>query len=164
RVALTPAKLGQLEFPAELKLTMQWPQRGRQRRSPFDVFGMDDSFGSFFPDPFANYTDPTDVTIRSNTVALDVKPLPPNAPPVFSCFDPAKNKYVTVRSDPIAINVTGNAVAAAAPIQPGPASPTTAAAAAARATPKPRDILYQMTERGRAATFAPLFARPTVWT
>jgi len=255
RVALTPAKLGQLEFPAELKLTMQWPQRGRQRRSPFDVFGMDDSFGSFFPDPFANYTDPTDVTIRSNTVALEVKPLPPNAPPgfsgavgnftmsieakptsvqtgdpitvtstisgrgnfdrasapaledergwhkyppsskfkrdddvgisgaktfetvispnekkpaippfVFSFFDPAKNKYVTVRSDPIAINVTGNAVAAAAPIQPGPASPTTAAAAAARATPKPRDILYQMTERGRAATFAPLFARPTVWT
>src|SRR5437870_9319411 len=81
---LTPAKLGQLEFPAELKLTMQWPQRGRQRRSPFDVFGMDDSFGSFFPDPFANYTDPTDVTIRSNTVALEVKPLPPNAPPGFS--------------------------------------------------------------------------------
>src|ERR1051325_2519236 len=31
RVALTPEKLGQLEFPAELKLTMQWPERGRQR-------------------------------------------------------------------------------------------------------------------------------------
>ena len=255
KVALTAAKIGRLEFPAELTMTMQWPQRGRQRHSPFDVFGMDDSFGSFFPDPFANYTEPTDVTIRSNPVALEVKPLPPNAPPgfsgaignftlateakptsvqtgdpititstisgrgnfdrvsapaledergwhkyppsskfkkdddvgisgaktfetvispnekkpavppfVFSFFDPAKDKHVTLRSDPIAINVTGSAVAAAAPpsVQPGSATPATAAAA--RATPKPRDILYQMTERGRAATCTPLFMRPAFWT
>src|ERR1041385_4170362 len=254
RVALTPAKLGQLQFPAELKLTMRWPERGRQRGSPFDVFGMDDSFGSFFPDPFANYTDPTDVTIRSNTVAVDIVKLPPNAPPgfsgavgnftmsteakptsvqtgdpitvtstisgrgnfdrvsaptledergwhkyppsskfkqdddvgisgaktfemvispnekkpaispfVFSFFDPAKDKYVTLRSDPIAINVTGGAVAATPSSQPASSAQATGPAAT-RATPKPRDILYQMTERGRAATFAPLFMRPAFWT
>jgi hypothetical protein len=252
KVALTAAKLGRLDFPAELTMTMQWPQRRAQRHSPSDIFGMDDGFESFFLGQF-NYTDPTEVTIRSDPVGLEVKALPPNAPPgfsgavgnftmateakptsvqtgdpitvtstisgrgnfdrmnapaledergwhtyppsskfkqdddvgisgaktfetvispnekkptvpplLFSFFDPAKNKYVTLRSDPIAINVTGNAVAAqTTAVQPGSTTPATAAA---RATPKPRDILYQMTERGRAATFTPLVARPTFWT
>ena len=257
KVALTPAKLGRLEFPAELKVKMQWPQRARQRRSPFDAFGMDDPFGSFFPDPFTSYTNPTDVTIRSDPVVLEVKPLPPNAPPgfsgavgnftmsseakptsvqtgdpitvtstisgrgnfdrvnapvledergwhkyppsskfkqdddvgisggktfetvispnekkpavppfVFSFFDPAKEKYVTLRSDPVPIQVQGaSAVAQASPAQPAPAPPgsPTPAIGGAKATPKPRDILYQLTERGRAASFTPVFARPAFW-
>jgi len=252
KVALTPAKLGRLEFPAELKIKMQWPQANRQRRSPFDVFGMDDPFDSFFTNPF-NYTEPKEVTVRSEPVVLEVKALPPNAPPgfsgavgnftmqteakptqlqtgdpitvtstisgrgnfdrinaptledergwhkyppsaqfkrddevgisgaktfetvispnenkssipplVFSFFDPAKQKYATLRSDPIAISVSGGAAVAAqpSPVQPGSPTPATAAT---KATPKPRDILYQLTERGRVSSFTPLFARPTFW-
>ncbi|MFN2542131.1 MAG: BatD family protein [Chthoniobacterales bacterium] len=252
KVALTPAKIGRLEFPAELKMTMQWPQRRPQRRSPLDVFGMDDAFQGFFANPF-NYTEPTEVTLRSDPVALEVKPLPPNAPPgfsgavgnftmsteakptsvqtgdpitvtstisgrgnfgrvsapvledergwhkyppsskfkqdddvgisgaktfetvispnekkpavppfVFSFFDPAKEKYVTLRGDLIAINVTGNATAAAPapPALPGSSTPATAMGQTA---PKPRDILYQLTDRGRAASFTPIFARPPFW-
>jgi oxygen tolerance protein BatD len=80
----------------------------------------------------------------------------------FSYFDPAKEQYVTLRSDPIAIDVQGGAVAApaAAASQPAPSTmPAAAAAAAAK-----QDILYQLNERGRMQSFTPLYARPIFWT
>jgi len=79
----------------------------------------------------------------------------------FSYFDPVKERYVTLHSDPIAITVQGGAA-------PGPsiaAQPSSPAPAATTAVPaKPQDILYQLTERGRAQSFTPLYARPTFWT
>jgi len=78
----------------------------------------------------------------------------------FSYFDPAKEQYVTLRSDPIAIDVQGGAVAApaAAASQPAPSTMPAAAAAAKQ------DILYQLNERGRMQSFTPLYARPIFWT
>jgi hypothetical protein len=82
----------------------------------------------------------------------------------FSYFDPIKEQYVTLRSDPIAVQVEGNALpsaaVAAASAQPGPAVP----GPATPATTKPQDILYQLTDFGRALTFTPLYARPVFWT
>ena len=79
----------------------------------------------------------------------------------FSYFDPVKERYVTLHSDPIAITVQGGSA-------PGPsiaAQPSSPAPAATTAVPaKPQDILYQLTERGRAQSFTPLYARPTFWT
>ena len=79
----------------------------------------------------------------------------------FSYFDPVKERYMTLHSDPIAITVQGGAA-------PGPsiaAQPSSPAPAATTAVPaKPQDILYQLTERGRAQSFTPLYARPTFWT
>ena len=80
----------------------------------------------------------------------------------FSYFDPAKEQYVTLRSDPIAIDVQGGAVPApaAAASQPAPSTmPAAAGAAAAK-----QDILYQLNERGRMQSFTPLYARPIFWT
>ncbi len=78
----------------------------------------------------------------------------------FAYFDPVKEQYVTVRSDPIAITVQGGAVAAASPVAVPPASSRTSGTAAA----KPHDILYQLTERPKVAqSFTPLYARPTFW-
>jgi hypothetical protein len=85
----------------------------------------------------------------------------------FSYFDPVKEQYVTVRSEPIAISVQGGAVAAnVAPTQPGSSPPATATrpVPATQSTAKPQDILYQLTERPRAAeSFAPFYTRRGFW-
>jgi hypothetical protein len=87
-------------------------------------------------------------------------------PLVFSYFDPVKEKYVTLRSDATPISVEGGAAPAPAVVasQPGAATLATAAASA-KPSPKPQDILYQLTERPKAAqSFTPLYAQPLFWT
>src|SRR5213083_780957 len=85
----------------------------------------------------------------------------------FSYFDPVKEQYVTVRSEPIAISVQGGAVAAnVAATQPGSSPPTTAThpVPAIQSTAKPQDILYQLTERPRfTESFAPIYTRRFFW-
>ena len=79
----------------------------------------------------------------------------------FSYFDPVKERYMTLRSDPIAITVQGGAAPGpyiAAP--PPPPAPATTSAVPA----KPQDILYQLTERGWVQSFTPLYVRPIFWT
>jgi len=85
-------------------------------------------------------------------------------PLVFSYFDPVKENYVTLRSDAMPITVEGGAAPAPAVVasQPGPAATV---AASAKPSPKPQDILYQLTERPKVAqSFTPLYARPLFWT
>src|SRR6266478_391557 len=85
----------------------------------------------------------------------------------FSYFDPVKEQYVTVRSEPIAISVQGGAAAPQNTPATQPGSPTPATAAvrpAAPVTTKPQDILYQLTDRGRAMeSFAPIYTRRFFW-
>jgi len=83
----------------------------------------------------------------------------------FSYFDPVKEQYVTLHSDPIPINVEGGAAVAS-----GAGASTTPATAAARAASpvpnanKPQDILYQLTERPQTAeSFAPIYTRNVFW-
>jgi oxygen tolerance protein BatD len=83
----------------------------------------------------------------------------------FSYFDPVKEQYVTLHSDPIPINVEGGAAVAS-----GAGASTTSATAAARAASpvpnanKPQDILYQLTERSQTAeSFVPLYTRNVFW-
>ena len=85
-------------------------------------------------------------------------------PLVFSYFDPIKEDYVTLRSDAMPITVEGGAAPAPAVIasQPGLAATV---ATSAKPSPKPQDILYQLTERPKVAqSFTPLYARPLFWT
>lgn len=86
----------------------------------------------------------------------------------FSYFDPVKEQYVTLHSDPIPINVEGGAAVAsgAGGAPPGSATPATAARAASPVpnANKPQDILYQLTERSQtAASFAPIYTRNVFW-
>jgi hypothetical protein len=80
----------------------------------------------------------------------------------FSYFDPVKEQYVTLHSDPIPINVEGGAAGAGAST-----TPATAAARAASPVPnanKPQDILYQLTDRPQTTeSFAPLYTRNVFW-
>lgn len=81
----------------------------------------------------------------------------------FPYFDPVKEQYVTLRSDPIAISVQGGAVTAASPAVP-PGSTRPATATKPDIATKPQDILYQLTERPKVAqSFAPLYGRKIFW-
>jgi hypothetical protein len=126
-------------------------ERGWHKYPPSSKFKQDDDVGISGAKTFETVISPN-----------EKKPAVP--PFVFSFFDPAKEKYVTLRSDPIAINVQGAATAASASPPPAqaPGSPTPATAAS-KAASTPRDILYQLTDRGRASSFTPIFARPPFW-
>src|SRR5215831_9147714 len=84
----------------------------------------------------------------------------------FSYFDPAKQRYVTLHSEPMAITVQGGAAAPAVAAQP-PVSPPGAAGRGRAPVPnstKPQDILYQLTEPSRTvASFEPVYTRRGFW-
>lgn len=256
KTAIAAARAGKFEIgPVKAKAQVVVPRRRNapRSRSPFDLFDLDDPFSDpFFSNPFSQFGERRDIQISSDPVALEVKPLPPNAPPsfsgaigsftmatdakpksvqvgdpitvtstisgrgnfdrvnaplleddrgwhkyppsskfkqddevgisgtktfemvvspnenkqnlpvlAFSYFDPAKEQYVTLHSEPTAIAVQGGANPPAAAAQQPASSP--AAAARGRATvqnsTKPQDILYQLTEPSRTASFEPLYAR-----
>src|SRR5205814_3518674 len=90
KTAITAARAGKFELgPVKAKAQVLVPRaRSAPRtrsRSPFDLFDLDDPFSDpFFSNPFAQMGERRDVDINSQPVALEVKPLPPNAPPSFS--------------------------------------------------------------------------------
>src|SRR5436190_1241001 len=169
KTAIAAARAGKFEIgPIKAKaqvLTARRPNTPRSR-SPFDLFNLDDPFSDpFFSDPFSQFGERREVEI-SGTKTFEMV-LSPNEKKetipllAFSYFDPAKEQYVTLRSDPIAINVQGGAVPAPAPVASQSAASTMPAAAAAAAAKQ--DILYQLNERGRMQSFTPLYARPIFW-
>jgi len=261
KTAIAAARAGKFEIgPVKAKAQVVVPRRRNapRSRSPFDLFDLDDPFSDpFFSNPFAQFGERRDIQISSDPVALEVKPLPPNAPPSFSgaigsftmatdanpksvqvgdpitvtttisgrgnfdrvsaplleddrgwhkyppsskfkqddevgisgtksfemvispnenkqslpvlafaYFDPAKEQYVTLHSEPMAITVQGGVAASAVAAQPSSSSPPTAAQArplVANST-KPQDILYQLTEPSRTvASFGPLYTRRGFW-
>ena len=91
KTAISPARAGKFEIgPVQAKAVVVLPRRPsaprtNRPRSPFDLFNLDDPFSDpFFADPFGSMGERTELTVRSESVTLDVKPLPPNAPPGFS--------------------------------------------------------------------------------
>ena len=260
KTAITAARAGKFEIgPVKAKAQVVVPRRrsAPRSRSPFDLFDEDDPFSDpFFSNPFAQFGERRDISISSDPVALEVKPLPPNAPPsfsgaigsftmatdanpksvqvgdpitvtttisgrgnfdrvnaplledeqgwhkyppsskfkqddevgisgtktfemvlspnekkqslpllAFSYFDPGKEQYVTLHSESTPITVQGNAVAPNLAAQPPFSAPVTAARgrpSVPNAT-KPQDILYQLTEPSRTASFEPLYMRRGFW-
>ena len=125
-------------------------EQGWHKYPPSSKFKQDDDVGISGAKTFETVISPNEKK----------QALPPLA---FSYFDPLKEKYLTLRSDAIPISVQGgaptppNAVASQLAARPS-------AAVAAKPSPKPQDILYQLTERpARVQLFTPLFARPIFW-
>src|SRR6266403_1040050 len=91
KTAIAAARPGKFEIgPVTAKAVVVLPRRPstspRTRpRSPFDLFNLDDPFSDpFFSDPFGSMGERTELPIQSEPATLNVKPLPPNAPPNFS--------------------------------------------------------------------------------
>ncbi len=116
KTAIAAARAGKFELgPVTAKAQVVVPRRRNapRSRSPFDLFDLDDPFSDpFFSNPFGQFGERRDVQITSDPVALEVKPLPPNAPPSFSgaignftMATDAKPKNVQV-GDPIAVTTT----------------------------------------------------------
>ena len=118
KTAIAAARAGKFEIgPVKAKAQVVIPRRQsapRSRgRSPFDLFDQDDPFSDpFFSNPFSQFGERREVEIKSEPVALEVKPLPPNAPPSFSgaignftMTTEAKPKTVQV-GDPITVTNT----------------------------------------------------------
>src|ERR1700719_3270830 len=91
KTAISPARAGRFEIgPVQAKAIVLLPRRPsaprtNRPRSPLDLFNLDDPFSDpFFSDPFGSMGERTELPIQSETATLNVKPLPPNAPPNFS--------------------------------------------------------------------------------
>ena len=116
KTAIAAARAGKFEIgPVKAKAQVVVPRRRNapRSRSPFDLFDLDDPFSDpFFSNPFAQFGERRDIQISSDPVALEVKPLPPNAPPSFSgaigsftMATDAKPKSVQL-GDPITVTTT----------------------------------------------------------
>jgi BatD DUF11 like domain len=116
KTAIAAARAGKFEIgPVKAKAQVVVPRRrsAPRSRSPFDLFDLDDPFSDpFFSNPFAGFGERRDIDITSDPVSLEVKSLPPNAPPSFSgaigtftMATDAKPKSVQV-GDPITVTTT----------------------------------------------------------
>jgi hypothetical protein len=118
KTAIAAARTGRFEIgPVKATATVLVPRQVNPGgRSPFDIFNMDDPFSDpFFADPFGHSLERQEIDVESKPVTLEVKPLPPNAPPEFSgaigmftMQAEAKPKSVQV-GDPITVtaNISG---------------------------------------------------------
>jgi hypothetical protein len=126
-------------------------ERGWHKYPPSSKFKQDDDVGISGEKTF-------EMVVAPNEKKPSVPPL------IFAYFDPAKENYVTLRSDAVPIQVEGGAapapsVAAAPAVS---ASPPTAAVSPVP-TQKPQDILYQLSDLGRVQSFASIYERPAFW-
>jgi hypothetical protein len=128
-------------------------ERGWHKYPPSSKFKQDDEVGISGTKTFETVLSPNE-----NKQTLPVL--------AFSYFDPAKEQYVTLRSEPVAITVQGGAAGAnVATTNAGSSPPATAQRPPpTQSTAKPQDILYQLTERPRATeSFEPLYTSRMFW-
>ncbi len=128
-------------------------ERGWHQYPPSDKFKQDDDVGISGAKTFE-----TVVSAKERKDKL--------SPLVFSFFDPIKEAYVTLKSEEIALQITGGAAPTPTPAVAVTAPPPAAPATSTTAAPKQeQDILYQLNERPAAVqSFTPFYARPSFWT
>jgi hypothetical protein len=86
KTALSPARSGKIEIgPVQANPVVRIPRTANRNPSnPRDPFDMNDPFmDNFFRDPLFAPSTPQEIKLKSEAATLDVKPLPPGAPPDF---------------------------------------------------------------------------------
>jgi hypothetical protein len=123
-------------------------ERGWHKYPPSADFKQDDEVGISGTKTFETVLSPNE---RKDKIPAQL----------FAYFDSVKEQYVTLRTDPIAVQVEGGVAPAATP---APASSASALAASPAPGPKQQDILYQLTDLPTTPqSFRPLFARQSFW-
>jgi hypothetical protein len=85
KTALSPARSGKIEVgPVQVNPVVRIPRQTRNPVIPRDLFDSNDPFmDNFFRDPSFVPSTPREIKLKSEAAILEVKPLPPNAPPSF---------------------------------------------------------------------------------
>jgi hypothetical protein len=85
KTALSPARSGRIEVgPVQVNPVVRIPRTSRNPAFPRDLFDNNDPFmDNFFRDPSFAPSTPREIKLKSEAVTLEVKPLPPGAPPSF---------------------------------------------------------------------------------
>lgn len=150
-ITVTAAISGRGNFDRMTGPTLQ-DESGWHKYPPSSKFKQDDDVGISGEKTF-------ETIIAPNEKKTELPPL------TFAYFDPVKEDYVTLRSDPVPIQVEGGAApaptVAAASAGPTQSAPTVAATPAP--VSKPEDILYQLNDLGQGRSFTPIYARPAFW-
>jgi hypothetical protein len=123
-------------------------EHGWHKYPPSSKFKQDDDIGISGEKTF-------ETVIAPNEKKMEVPSL------TFAYFDPIKENYATLRSDPIPIQVEGGAPSVAAPA--ASAKPPATALATPVPTAKPQDILYQLKDLGTIRSFEPIYLRSSFW-
>jgi BatD DUF11 like domain len=115
KTALSPARAGKIDVgPVQTTAIVRMPRNpSRNQQMPRDLFDMNDPFmDNFFSDPFFAPSVPQEIRFKSQAVTLEVKALPPGAPPDFggavgnfSLAADAKPKTAQV-GDPFTVTAT----------------------------------------------------------
>ena len=87
KTALSPARSGKIEVgPVQVNPVVRIPRStSRNPAIPRDLFDMNDPFmDNFFRDPAFMPSTPQEIRLKSEAATLEVKALPPGAPPDFS--------------------------------------------------------------------------------
>jgi len=86
KTALSPARAGKIEIgPVQVNTIVRMPRNPQRNPAmPRDLFDPNDPFmDNFFSDPFFAPSVPQEIKFKSESVMLNVKALPPGAPPEF---------------------------------------------------------------------------------
>jgi hypothetical protein len=155
-ITVTATVTGRGNFDRVTAPTLE-DDRGWHMYPPSDSFSQDDDVGISGAKKFE--------TVISGKHQQDKIP-----PFTFSYFDPVKEMYVTLRSDAIPVQVTGDAAPAPTAAAAGAATPPPPQGAAPSATPsptappQPADILAQLDDRNVGQqSFTPLYQQRGFW-
>jgi hypothetical protein len=85
KTALSPARSGKIEVgPVQVNPVVRIPRTSRNPAFPRDLFDSNDPFmDNFFRDPSFAPSTPREIKLQSEAATLEVKALPPGAPPTF---------------------------------------------------------------------------------
>jgi oxygen tolerance protein BatD len=85
KTAIAAARTGTIEIgPVEIPAVVMVPQSQRNRPFPQNPLGLNDpTLDNFFNDPWLMPSVPREIKLTTERVNIEVKALPPNAPPTF---------------------------------------------------------------------------------
>lgn len=115
KTAIAAARTGTIEIgPVEVPAVVMVPQSQRNRSFPQNPLGLNDpTLDNFFNDPWLTGSVPREIKLTTERVNIEVKALPPNAPPTFG--GAVGNFTMTADANPKSVEV-GNPITVTAKI------------------------------------------------